>query len=160
MRNYGSERSSSQNIEHLNVLEPPSFTFNSAAIVKNQYLDLINVPTEEESRIPDPGIKILHCFSKSVTIIGKSIFCIAILLPTTISTLSMTKELINGLQENEKARLGYNLSIRCELSCLCKYQKQKYCNLLNSGISSHDITKMCFSQFSGLCFPFLDYPMK
>ena len=116
MRNYGSERSSSQKVDHLNVLEPPSFTFYSAAIDKNQYLDLINAPIEEKSRIPDPGIKITHCFSKSVTIIGKSIFCIAILLPPTISTLPMTKELIKGLQENEKARLGYNLSIRCELN--------------------------------------------
>lgn len=150
MRNYSSERSSSQNVEHLNVLEPPSFTFYSAAVDKNQYLDLINAPTEEKSRIPDPDIKIFHCFSKSVTIIEKSVFFIAILLPPTISTLSMTKELIKGLQENEKAGLGYNLSIRCELSCLCKYQKQKHCHLLNSGISSQDITNMCFSQFSGL----------
>ena len=140
--NYSSKRSSSQNVAHLNVLEPPSFTINFAAIHKNQYLDLINAPTEEKSRFPDPGIKTFYCFSKSVTINGKSTFFIAIILPPTISTLSMTNELIKGLQENKKAGLGYNLSIRCELSCLCKYQKQKDCNLLNSGISSHDITKM------------------
>ena len=142
MRKYSLKRSSSQDVEHLNVLDPPSFTIYFAAIDKNQYLDLINAPTEEKSRFPDPGIKTFYCFSKSVIINGKSTFFIAILLPPTISTLSMTKELIKELQENQKAGLGYNLSIRCELSCLCKYQKQKDFNLLNSGISSQDITKI------------------